>query len=676
MANKWLERIDTEKKNHSDWRAEAQRIVKMYRNDQQSRFNILFSNTEILKTSIVPSPPQPVVRRRFHDRDPVARQVARVLERSLDYSISEYDFEGTLKLIKLDWLLTGLGQTRIRKSTLWEEEDIVWDEVFCEHIPYDKFGWEPTSLWKDVEWTYITHLMDEEQLKENFPDSEDIKRTHKDGEREVAEIHEIFDRNKRKIIVVTEGEEKPLKEIEDNLLLEGFFPHPKPAFGIQTSDKIVPVPEFRQYKQQAKELQRTTERLEKLTDMLRVRGVYDASFEVLVDILQKPDGDLVPVENFATRFDGKGMESVVATMPLAEIAGVMAQLEVRKKELRNDIFEMMGISDIVRGSSVASETLGAQQIKKQSFNLRTEDRQNTWIHFISDIYGLKAEIMGEHFSVKTLSEMSGIEVTQDMKAIMESDDMRSFRLSVENEQTDGGPEEQKNRVEFLDGFVSLVKELAPGVEGQVITPDLAKQLILFGARAFKTSRQLEDAIETMTFAKPKQQDPEQAQQIQEMQAKAQEAATQGQIEVQKLQSKIQLDRQAQSFEQQLAQQKAQFEMQIKQFVAQQEIQLKAKKVEAELTLEQQEAQAKLELESGKTDVNIELARRKQFASEPDDVKAFLNDELALKRVQKETLERQAETDQQLLVAAQALIEAAGRPKEVVRDAEGNIVEIR
>jgi hypothetical protein len=93
----------------------------------------------------------------------------------------------------------------------------------------------------------------------------------------------------------------------------------------------------------------------------------------------------------------------------------MEQADAKKAQ----IYEVIGISDIMRGATKAQETLGAQKIKDQWGSVRTGPRQQEVQRYARDLIRIHAEIMAEHFSAQTLAQMSGIELffTQEEKAM-------------------------------------------------------------------------------------------------------------------------------------------------------------------------------------------------------------------------------------------------------------------
>ena len=322
-----------------------------------------------------------------------------------------------------------------------------------------------------------------------------------DEQKKFALVHECFDKRNRKVYVISPGyEDGPIAIHDDPLNLQGFYPFPKPLFATQTSGDLMPLPDFHFYQDQADELDEVTARINALVDMLKVRGVYDQSFEELVNVLRSGDGDLTPVKDFAARFgDGRDIESVLAFMPLEEVAKVVAGLYEQRDQIKQSIYEITGIADIVRGQTNASETLGAQQLKGQFADMRLSSRRKAVNTFFRDLFRLKAEVMAEQFSAQTLQLMTGIEVTPQIDQILKSDVLRSYKIDVETESTmaQDAEAEQKARVDALTGLTTFLQAAVPAVQAGLVPKELAKELGLFAVRGFKRGRQLEDVIERL-----------------------------------------------------------------------------------------------------------------------------------------------------------------------------------
>src|SRR6266850_7266427 len=115
-ARRWKKELQLAGKREKDWRDAAEKIIKRYRGEEKkkNRFNVLWANTEILRPAVYNSKPNPDVRRRFRDADPVGKAVGEVLERSLFVLVDGDSTDGAIRNDVLDALLPGRGISRIR----------------------------------------------------------------------------------------------------------------------------------------------------------------------------------------------------------------------------------------------------------------------------------------------------------------------------------------------------------------------------------------------------------------------------------------------------------------------------------------------------------------------------------------------------------------------------------
>jgi LPXTG-site transpeptidase (sortase) family protein len=99
-------------------------------------------------------------------------------------------------------------------------------------------------------------------------------------------------------------------------------------------------------------------------------------------------------------------ESLIATTPVDKAILLLEHLQVEKEKLKQNIYDITGISDIMRGATDSQETATAQKIKGLFGSLRFQTRQKKVQNFRKNIYKLIAEIIAEHYDEQTLSEMT------------------------------------------------------------------------------------------------------------------------------------------------------------------------------------------------------------------------------------------------------------------------------
>jgi hypothetical protein len=92
------------------------------------------------------------------------------------------------------------------------------------------------------------------------------------------------------------------------------------------------------------------------------------------------------------------------------VAATITGLIDLRRQVIDDVYQIIGLSDIMRGSTVASETLGAQQLKQQNGSYRVRDKQNELVRAARDLVRIGAEIMANEFSRKTLEAMAQMDL--------------------------------------------------------------------------------------------------------------------------------------------------------------------------------------------------------------------------------------------------------------------------
>ena len=534
-ARYWQREIDQASDFERNWRERGTRVVERYRDERDTgiigplthRFNILWANTETLKGALFARMAQPDVRRRFNDGDASARQVAIALERALLYGLDVYDSDLPIKAALEDYLLPGRGvvwvvyepiivkeKTKIEIKgedvDILEEEEI--ERLGDQRCRFDYVHWQdyresPSRRSEDATWRARRHLFTREELTgRGFDNAEDVQlnwspeRADDAGMGETynrAEVWEIWDKVKRRRLFVATGHKDVLADDEDPYSLEHFFPCPTPLIAVRTNNTSVPVPEFTLYQDQADELDRITTRITNLIEGLRRRGVYDSSIPELAKLANATDNEFIPSDNFANLAQKGGLAGAFQTEDISAITQVLAGLYNQRNQVLQAIYEITGISDIIRGGGTkASESATAQQLKAQYGSMRLRLRQEDISKYIRDLFRIKAELIAENYEPDILGRITGIEITDEMVEIMRNDKLRSYQIDVETDSTVFADEEEtkRTRIEFantMGGF--LVQAIEATRAAPEITP-IAFQILKFVAGAWKVGRQFEDVI--------------------------------------------------------------------------------------------------------------------------------------------------------------------------------------
>lgn len=546
---RWLAEIDLADKEERSWRERAAKCVDKYRDDKDRdgrRFNIFWSNVETLKPAVYSQTPVPVVQRRFLDSDPVGRKAAETLQRALKFTMDDYDFDGTMESVRDDLLIVGRGQAWIeyegeieRKTPEKDEyggfrlgdrmvepsyddddtdranpyvEEKGHESVKCCYLYWRDFLMAPARKWEDVRWVARRHTMTRDDLRKEFGDklgnavsltldtgdeAEKDKKDRPDTFKR-AEVFEIWDKAGKQRIWVSRGYEGVLRTQDDPLHLDGFFPCPEPLYGVHTSDNMVPIPEYTIYQDQADELDLMTSRIDRLIDALKVRGFFAGELnKPLTDLLKGGDNFILPVTDWAMIERLGGLDKAIALMPLKELGDVLVGLYQQREALKQEIYEITGISDLIRGSTKGQETATAQQLKGNFGNMRMQPRAKPMQRFARDVLRLKAEVIAEHFSPENLSAMTGQPVDPQVMALLRDDRMRGFRIDIETDSTiaPDADAEKEQATEFVTASAGYFEKM--GALGQVepMLIPLMLEMYKMAARRYRASRELEDKID-------------------------------------------------------------------------------------------------------------------------------------------------------------------------------------
>lgn len=568
LVRYWLDAIDIASKEEKPWRDQAKKVIDLYRAQEGAsrqgkppKFPILYSNIQTIGPAVYNSAPTPDIRRAFNDRDADAKAVSDAMERTLSRNLDRYDFHDTMKAAVHDMLLPGRGVVRVR----WKPEEtptgVVDHRVYCETVQWDDFRRGPGKRWTDVTWVAFRHRLTRDQLRKLSPECADEigldvevegASDRKDGAKSGANpdimkratVWEVWDKEAREIVFIAANyADKPLKVEADIYELEGFFPIPRPLYAVSTTDSLVPIEEFRLYEEQAKELERISARILAIVRVLKWRGIYAGEQAgAMAQLAKADDGELVPSEH-AMAFAEKGLAASIWLWPVEQAVKVLGQLYQAREQTKQVIYEIMGISDILRGSSVASETATAQKLKGQWGSLRLSDRQGEVARFARDLFRIMAEIIATKFDPMAVQMASGVQLTPPQVAMMQSDVMRDYRIDIETDSTIQADTErtQKHMAEFVQGVGTFLQSLGPAVQSGDIPKDVAADLLKAFGRAYKLGRTADDAWERLG---------EQAQQ-------PQEEKPDPRIEIEK--AKLDMDAQRLKMDMAAAEQKAKME---------------------------------------------------------------------------------------------------------------------
>lgn len=446
---RWCKEIELAGRGEEPWRKQAKAVLKRFRDEAQlekgakkarklgTKFNILRPNTRVMKAAVYQDAPKPDVRRRFKDKDPLGKAVSEVTERALSFCMDKYDLDGALVLAVNDMLLPGRAVTRVRYEPEFapqqdqQSEQIAWEKVCFRPVNWEDYRRGPGRTWDEVTWQAFRHRLTRDEAIKKLPNAKKLLETidldcqldlTDEDERAVKEnpalkdifkrltVWEVWDKTERQVLhIAPSHKDQPLDVADDPLGLEEFFDTPRPLYAVEQSDTLEPLEDFRAYADQAKELDTITARIDAIVSGLKVRGLYNAAIKVMGDVMAADDNQLVPAEEISELFNTGGLDKNIWLMPIEKIASILQYLYEHLEQVKQTIYEITGLSDIMRGQSKASETATAQSIKAQNGAISIQDRRKSVKRYARDLVRIAAEIICEHFQQQTLAQMTGLD---------------------------------------------------------------------------------------------------------------------------------------------------------------------------------------------------------------------------------------------------------------------------
>jgi hypothetical protein len=653
------------------------------------RFNLFHANVNIMKAALYSKLPRPEVVRRFKDPDDdVARVAAKILERNLEYELQESDaYDEVFKAVVLDRLIPGLGTCwqRYEAVTYADEvktgnqitsvETIESESTPIDYVYWEDLFWSPARTWKEVWWIARRVYLGRDEGVKRF--GEEFKKVPLDkvGSRSQDTrtgsgnpmgpknqtlkkgcVYEIWNKKNKTVLWIAKGCPKPLDEKKDFLHLPGFFPTPKPLFASLTTTNLIPSADYLLCQDQYEELDVINTRISFLVQACKVVGVYDKKADGVQRMLnQASENQLIPVDQWAAFAEKGGLKGCVDWLPLEIIAAVIQQLNLARDTIKQQIYELTGLADIIRGASQASETAAAQKIKAQYASVRLTTQQDEVAYFFSRVFNIKACLMAKYYQPEKLLRQAGTLPQEDqqfaepaLQMLKEYYDAKFRILVTADSFTDvDWQREKEERMEFLVGASQFIEKAATAAESAPETAQMMFGLLKFAVAGFRASRDVEGIIDAGAAAA--------------MQAQQQRAANpEPDPEQQKIQAEMQANQQKVQADMQSAQQKHQLEM------AKLQAELEADKAMNQAKLSAM--QAELEFAREKHALEMQALREKyQLQAQGELIKAQtkISADTALSQQKIET--QAAQHDQSLEHSEQdhqlALKQAAEQPKE-------------
>jgi hypothetical protein len=678
----WNKELDLAETFVRDWHDDADRAVDNYLDDYgdslptrpKYRLNLFHANVTTLMSIMVSQTPKVEADRRFADpNDDVGRVAAEMMTRLLQNDMNDPDdtYVTVLRQALQDRLLAGLGVARVRYSMTEEGEgDLAakkdeWCDIEYHH--WRDVLWSPCRTPAELRWKAFRVYMTKaeviarfgEEVAEHIPYSSRGANLEPENGAEgnvtqgeahsQAAVWEIWDKPSKTVRWYVKGYDKFLDKKDDPVGFDGFWCDPPWLVANVTTKRYLPKPDFMLASDLYEEINELEARVALLTKACKVVGVYPANATEIGRLLTEAcENQMIPVEAWAMFAERGGLKGQIDYFPVKDVVEAIAVLSTQQQMRIQQLYQVTGMSDILRGQATTQGvTATEQRIKAQFASTRIQFLQEEFAVFATELLNKKVTLIRKYYDPERIKALSNIMSTPDAQfadqaiALIKDESAFNCRVVIRAEslaQIDYDSLKQE-RGEFMNAVSAFLGNAGPVLEQMPDAAPFLLELLKFQLAGMKGANQMEGVIDAAIAGLLKKQEAD-AQKPPEPtpEERAEQAKVQGQMQIE--QGKAQIEQQKMQAQFQMDQEKMRAELAMKQ----REMDMKLRQMEeehrmdmAKLMLDIRSMQAKLKMEKEK--LALDAAGKQQDLAHKAESAAIANEQ---KEEQFEQSQRHAE----------------------------------
>jgi hypothetical protein len=320
-----------------------------------------------------------------------------------------------------------------------------------------------------------------------------------------AEVWEIWCLESREVFWFVENFDQILDRKEDPLGLDQFWPDAPPMIANATTSKYQPKADYAIAQDLYAAVDVLQRRISRLTDACKLVGVYDKSNDEIKRVFQEGvENQLIPVDNWAMFAEKGGLEGSINWLPIKDVVATIAQLQQQQDKKVQQLYELTGMADIIRGASQQQYTSATETKEVVKYaSVRMQKLQNEFATWVSNLQNLKAEIICKHFQPQSIIKQSNIMMTVDGPqagpaiAFMKRDDSIQFRVRVQPETMAMADYAQmkQDRTEFLEAISHYMQSASPLMQADKNATPIILQLLKWGLAGFKGAQEIQGVLD-------------------------------------------------------------------------------------------------------------------------------------------------------------------------------------
>lgn len=406
-----------------------------------------------------------------------------------------------------------------------QEEDSVDPRVYTRPIRFDEIVISCGARYYDDIWAIgykitITRkkaarmfgsIIDE--ISNDASDSENVKATSDSKAKPDANLFtywEWWDKEQRDTdnavsFVHEKLKDKFLRQIKDPYSLRGFFPSPCFVVANERYCDQYPSPDYTQTRDLYEHLHVLMKRMNAITRAIRGIGIYDASkTELSALFTETADGNGIAVANYKDMLANGSVDQLVWFPPYDRLATTLKTLQDVFALAKQELDELRGISDIIRGQSDPNTSATAEKIKRQSLINRQALREQDMDRFVRDIIEMMIDLGLKTFTENQFKEAIGFAYLEpeDQQRFGQAYDMlkddksRMVRIDIETDSTraDAEQEDVQAATQFMDAVSKYLQNTVVAVEQNPDVGPLMYKLLQMVMGAFDLGKMAQDEL--------------------------------------------------------------------------------------------------------------------------------------------------------------------------------------
>jgi hypothetical protein len=199
-----------------------------------------------------------------------------------------------------------------------------------------------------------------------------------------------------------------------------------------------------------------------------------------------------------------GLQGAIQFAPLEPIANAFNVASAQLERIKGQIYEVEGISDIMRGQAMPYETATATTAKSQQAFGRFASRQQDVAEYVEALLRLKAHVICKFYHPDLIAKRAMPLNPVDQQFIgpalqlLKDEQMSQFRLSVsvDSLQLPNWNTEKSERSEAIQAITKMMGAIMPAVQQTPQIAPLGLELIKWGVSGFKGAQAIEGVIDS------------------------------------------------------------------------------------------------------------------------------------------------------------------------------------